>query len=95
MAEFKVAGRQTKATGVARQPLSLRGAKRPRAKPGVASLLTKYPSRFSRHFHRHGRACPGHRSWQSAATDGRHKPGHDGEAGFAQGGSADGRMNPQ
>ena len=37
--------------------------------------------------HRHGRACPGHQSWHPAATDGRDKPGHDGRAGFIQGGS--------
>jgi hypothetical protein len=29
--------------------------------------------------------------WHSAATDGRHKAGHDGEARFIEGGSADGR----
>ena len=30
--------------------------------------LTRNPVSFSRHFHRHGRACPGHRSWHSAAV---------------------------
>jgi hypothetical protein len=34
----------------------------------------KNPVRLRRHFHRHGRACPGHQSWHSAATDGRDKP---------------------
>jgi hypothetical protein len=29
--------------------------------------------------------------WHSAATDGRHKAGHDGEPRFIEGGSADGR----
>ena len=46
---------------------------------------------FWRHFHRHGRACPGHRSWHSAATDGRDRPGHDGE-GIR--GRSDGRRRP-
>ncbi len=27
---------------------------------------------------RHGRACPGHQSRQSAGCDGRDKPGHEG-----------------
>ena len=53
---------------------------------GIASLRQKRnPVRISRHFHRHGRACPGHRSWHSAATDGRDKPGHDGKAWFHPG----------
>jgi hypothetical protein len=33
----------------------------------------------SARFSRHGRACPGHPSWHGATTDGRDKPGHDGE----------------
>src|SRR5580693_8223418 len=51
----------------------------------VASLLTLNPLRFWRHFHRLGRACPGHRWWHSAATDGRDKPGHDGNGWFHSG----------
>jgi hypothetical protein len=77
---------------------------------GVAAAAlvrpTRNPVRFSCHFHRHGRACPGHRSWQSAATDGRRKAcprarlrpdpgaGYDGEAGFNQSGWANGRCEP-
>ena len=49
----------------------------PGSGPGVASLLTLNPVRSRRHFHRHGRASPGHRSWNSAATDGQDKPRHD------------------
>src|SRR6476469_4396173 len=50
--------------------------------PTALSLL--YP------LSRHGRACPGHPSCHTAATDGRDKPGDDAESntGFIQGGSA-------
>ena len=51
----------------------------------------KKPGSLSRHFHRHGRACPGHRSWHCASTDGRHRPAMTVKAGFIQGGSAEGR----
>ena len=51
----------------------------------VASLLTLNPIHSCRHFHRHGRACPGHRSWHSAATDGRDRPGHDTNSWFHPG----------
>ena len=51
----------------------------------VASLLTRDLGRFRRHFHRHGRACPGHQSWHPAATDGRDKSGHDGKGWFHPG----------
>ena len=33
-------------------------------------------------------ARPVYLSWQAAATDGRDRPGHDGTAGFIQGGTA-------
>ena len=46
----------------------------------------KKPGSLRRHFHRHGRACPSHRSWHPAATDGRDKPGHDGKGGSATAG---------
>ena len=54
----------------------------------AASLLTLNPVRFRRHFHRHGRACPGHRWWHSAATMAGTSPAMTVCAGFIQGGSA-------
>ena len=45
----------------------------------LSSLRVHRPALGETSPHRHGRACPGHRSWHSAATDGRDKPGHDGE----------------